>query len=76
MEHSQYSTSKEERASFDKSRRITETVTNLENFSREQIFFFFFFFAPASQDLNKGIFPRLADNYASPRKNITLIEKS
>lgn len=71
MERSEYSTSKEERASFHKSRCIIETDPKLDNFSREQIFFF-----PASQDLNKGIVPHLADNYASPRENITLSEKN
>lgn len=72
MEHNEYSTSKEERTSFDKSRHIVETATKLGNFSREQIADFF----AASQDLNKGIIPHLADNYASPRENITLTEKS
>lgn len=71
MEYSEYSTSKEERAPFDKSRHIMETATKLDNFNREQIFFF-----AASQDLNKGIIPHLADNYASPRENITLSENS
>jgi len=70
MEHREYSTSKEERASLDKSGHIIETATKLDNFSGEQIFF------SASQDLNKGIIPHLADNYASPRENITWSEKS